>query len=335
MTRTSAGAQRALRAFTLVELLVVVSIIALLISILLPSLSNARKQAKTLVCQTRMRNLSSANFTYLSEFGSFAPSISNFSDSNNSAFKAKRYQAGVDWLGLGDQTGPFNAGVPNNPTTGNPKGFADAPRLGALWPYVRDEKAYLCPEDVPGLVEKGTLLGGGGNGKFSYSIFSILGMRTPDTIITRYRETSGGSRGGPKLTRLPKLALSAVPIFVEEHPDGINDRTSSTAHMEGNFNYETDYVVSRHVPAGKRLAIRGGAMTSMVQGSTNIGFCDGHVEPLQVNFGFKLANAKASGGIGDTADALLYHFGIESNEAYVIDAATGKPACEDPSRTCP
>ena len=51
-------------AFTLIELLVVVSIIALLISILLPSLKNAREQAKTVVCASTLRGLSSSNAIY-------------------------------------------------------------------------------------------------------------------------------------------------------------------------------------------------------------------------------------------------------------------------------
>ena len=80
------------RAFTLVELLVVIGIIAILISILLPSLSKARKQARRTQCLSNQRQIAMAILMYANKSNGWLPpfngGISNTRIADNGAYRA-------------------------------------------------------------------------------------------------------------------------------------------------------------------------------------------------------------------------------------------------------
>lgn len=110
------------RAFTLIEILVVISIIAILIAILLPALTKSRTSAQDVQCTSNMGNLMKAQLAYVIDSDGLFP----------------HYQ---EWIwgrnNLPDGT-PFRRYTADYTTQ-------DAPREGTLNSYVSDFNAHFCP----------------------------------------------------------------------------------------------------------------------------------------------------------------------------------------------
>ena len=88
------------KAFTLVELLVVISIIGLLIAILLPSLQGARRSAQAVICASNLRQLGTGWTIYAQQSsGSIVPGrTSKFSESENLYWVGNGYQYRPRWF---------------------------------------------------------------------------------------------------------------------------------------------------------------------------------------------------------------------------------------------
>src|SRR5687767_4314902 len=71
--RANCGGVMKRRAFTMVELLVVVGVIALLIAMLMPALRRARQQAQAVQCASNLRQVHSAFAMYANEFKGHFP----------------------------------------------------------------------------------------------------------------------------------------------------------------------------------------------------------------------------------------------------------------------
>lgn len=139
------------KAFTLIEIMLVVSIITLLISLTLPALGQARAKASTVVCGTRLNMLGKAMHVYLAEFNETFPINGLLLPKNGSPIMYKPAQ-GVD---------------PKFAACLEPNQQKWRLEFGALWPYMSGatpppgyklplplssetvRKAFACPDDWP------------------------------------------------------------------------------------------------------------------------------------------------------------------------------------------
>src|SRR5262245_29156949 len=87
------------RAFTLIELLIVVAIISLLIAILLPALSSARRQTKLVMCVNNLRSIWTGVETYVLENTDRVPFLEDptLTDPNADPLD-ERYRTGVGFV---------------------------------------------------------------------------------------------------------------------------------------------------------------------------------------------------------------------------------------------
>ena len=120
--------RRSPRAFTIVELLVVISIIALLIALLLPALGEARESAKTAVCQSNLGHIGKAQLSYAIDNDGY-------------------YTMSTEWVWGKGSKYPDGSTIPNGPVRSHRLDPTIVKNIeqGTIYPYHSVVEAFVCP----------------------------------------------------------------------------------------------------------------------------------------------------------------------------------------------
>jgi len=249
-SRSSSFVLRSDAAFTLVELLVVIGIIAPLISILLPSLSRARQQAARVTCAAQMRDLVNAVVMYAgSNHGSLPEQRGYAPDVNSANYKVTQDDSAFAMMGS-----ISSAAFPDFENTDN---FGDGAGLGKLFVgnYIKTPKILVCPS-----MQEKTVLNNQARPGYFFNPHWAYAIENTSKLTTRYK----------KINQIPNDRCLIIEFFYD---------AGSIAHLEPKENsaYFNIAFADGHVNTVKDKTARDRAVVAgwkPERGADVIGICE-------------------------------------------------------------
>ncbi|MBI2928008.1 MAG: prepilin-type N-terminal cleavage/methylation domain-containing protein, partial [Verrucomicrobia bacterium] len=259
MTRLRDRARRG-RAFTLVELLVVIAVIAILAALLLPALARAKGAARAAICLNNKKQLALTWVLYAQDNeGRLVPNNFPrfFQPFVNPVWPAAWVANSVGW-----EPRPAVEGGPST----NVATLLD-PRAALFARYLQEWRVYKCPEDK--FLNPAQRRAGWTARVRSVSMNQYIGGMYYRVGADQYGQLSsewqypGALKFYAKDTQFQKLSPATAWVFIDEHPDSIHE-----------IHFLLDPLSSN---TGQKLTW-GELPASYHNGGAGLGFADGHAE---------------------------------------------------------
>lgn len=169
------------RAFTLVEMLVVIAVIAILAAILFPVFARARENGRRTSCLSNLRQLGAAFQQYTQDFDEKLPAATDAGSPGAATGYGENVTGG--WM--------FYSSFGIDGTEGEASTAANFdPSKGSLYPYVKSAQVYVCPSDARGSLTKNSYALNGCMTEGPYAVTGTYTGMHPGKNISQFENTS-------------------------------------------------------------------------------------------------------------------------------------------------